>query len=151
MKKLIFVLLFLPLVCIGQSEKKIKKIAEKTIKIYLDKEVINESKNDCNSCSLSFVKNPDDELDFHSKFSFALRDLGFKLNKETVDIGIEYDYEHDCGESYLSGWCIVNKLNVTFIDLTKNGEEIGVISFSGGRTIDVIQKAIIYKMKKSLE
>ena len=150
MKNLLFILFLFPLVSLGQSEKKIKKIAEKTIKIYLDKEVINESKNNCNSCSLSFVKNRDDELDFHSKFSFALRDMGFKLNKETVDIGIEYYYDFECGDDYLSGWCIVNRLNVTFIDLTKNGEEIGKISFSGGRKIGVIQQAIIYMMKKKL-
>mgnify|MGYP007047389287 CR=1 FL=1 len=151
MKKLLLILLFVPLVSFAQSQKKIKKIAEKTIKIYLEKEIINESRNNCSSCSLSFVKNRDDELDFHSKFSFALRDMGFKLNKETVDIGIEYYYDYACGEDYLSGWCIVDRLNVTFVDLTRSGEEIGKISFSGGRKIDVIQQAIIYMMKKKLE
>ena len=151
MKKFLFILMFLPLVCFGQSEKKIKKIAEKNIKIYLDKEVINESKNNCSTCSLSFVKNIDDELNFHSEFSFALRDMGFKLNKETVDIGIEYYYNFACGDDYLSGWCLVDRLNITFLDLTKSGEEIGKISFSGsGRKISVIQQAIIYMMKKKL-
>ena len=76
MKKLLLILLFVPLVSFGQSQKKIKKIADKTIKIYLEKEIINESRNNCSSCSLSFVKNRDDELDFHSKFSFALRNTG---------------------------------------------------------------------------
>ena len=151
MKKLLLILLFVPIVSLGQSQKKIKKIAEKTIKLYLDKEIINESRNNCSSCSLSFVKNSDDELDFHSEFSFALRDMGFKLNKETVDIGIEYYYDHACGDDYLSGWCIVSRLNVTFVDLTRSGEEIGKISFSGGRKINVIQQAIIYMMKKKLE
>ena len=161
MKKLLFLLVFIPIVSFGQS-KKIKKVAKKLDVFLIVQDIGKVSVIDYTNSGLEANLTRYLMQSGYETFSkrVAERRLAqIELNKNTIDIdGPAIKLKSDI-VIVVSGVRILGVdevVNAAFeiIDLTQEGKVIGGASYNatiGGRSVNVIAEAFVYGLNQFLD